>query len=50
MPDVPHLDHGLIGNGSLLALITPSSAVEWLQNSNRKLKERAEREQARAAR
>jgi len=30
MPDVPNLDHGLIGNGSLLALITPSSAVEWL--------------------
>jgi hypothetical protein len=25
-----------------------SSAIEWLQNSNRKLKERAEREQARA--
>jgi hypothetical protein len=24
-----------------------SSAIEWLQNSNRKLKERAEREQAR---
>nr|WP_320133840.1 glycoside hydrolase family 15 protein [uncultured Holophaga sp.] len=24
------LDHGLIGNGSILALIAPTSAVEWL--------------------
>ncbi|HJW73226.1 MAG TPA: glycoside hydrolase family 15 protein [Geothrix sp.] len=30
MPDIPTLDHGLIGNGSLLALVAPSSAMEWL--------------------
>jgi GH15 family glucan-1,4-alpha-glucosidase len=30
MPDQPSLNHGLIGNGSLLALITPTSALEWL--------------------
>jgi len=29
-PGIPSLDHGLIGNGSLLALITPTSAIEWL--------------------
>ncbi len=26
----PTLDHGLIGNGNLLALVSPTSAVEWL--------------------
>ena len=30
MPDLPALNHGLIGNGSLLALVAPSSAMEWL--------------------
>ncbi len=25
-----HLDHGLVGNGSLLALVAPTSAVDWL--------------------
>ena len=30
MPEAPNLDHGLIGNGSLLALIAPTSAMEWL--------------------
>lgn len=30
MPEIPHLNHGIIGNGSLLALISPSSAIEWL--------------------
>lgn len=28
--DVPTLDHGLIGNGNFLALISPTSAIEWL--------------------
>lgn len=27
---VPPLDHGLTGNGRLLALVSPTSAVEWL--------------------
>ena len=30
MATVPTLNHGLIGNGSLLALIAPTSAMEWL--------------------
>lgn len=30
MPPTPNLDHGLIGNGSLLALITPTGAMDWL--------------------
>lgn len=30
MPEIPILNHGIIGNGSLLALISPSSAIEWL--------------------
>jgi GH15 family glucan-1,4-alpha-glucosidase len=30
MPAPPRLDHGLIGNGSLLALISPTGAMEWL--------------------
>jgi GH15 family glucan-1,4-alpha-glucosidase len=30
MPDAPSLNHGLIGNGSLLALVSPTSAMEWL--------------------
>ena len=29
-PEIPKLDHGLIGNGSLLALISPMGAMEWL--------------------
>ncbi len=28
--DVPRLDHGAIGNGRALALVSPTSAVEWL--------------------
>ncbi|MGC4083490.1 MAG: glycoside hydrolase family 15 protein [Vicinamibacterales bacterium] len=28
--DAPRLDHGAIGNGQVLALVAPSSAVEWL--------------------
>lgn len=27
---VDHLDHGLVGNGSLLALVSPTSAVDWM--------------------
>lgn len=27
---VPRLDHGAIGNGRVLALVAPSSAIEWL--------------------
>src|SRR5437763_64955 len=27
---VPALNHGVIGNGRLLALVSPTSAVEWL--------------------
>ncbi len=30
MPAIPNLNHGLIGNGSLLALVSPTSAMEWL--------------------
>ncbi len=30
MTNVPHLNHGLIGNGSLLCLISPTGAMEWL--------------------
>jgi GH15 family glucan-1,4-alpha-glucosidase len=30
MPTVPDLNHGLIGNGSLLALVSPTGAMEWL--------------------
>ncbi|GLH73906.1 glucoamylase [Geothrix limicola] len=30
MPEIPLLNHGLIGNGSLLALVSPTSAIEWL--------------------
>lgn len=26
----PALDHGLIGNGTVLALVSPTAAVEWL--------------------
>ena len=28
--DVPPLDHGVIGNGRVLALVSPTSAIEWL--------------------
>lgn len=28
--DVPHLDHGVIGNCRVLALVAPSSAIDWL--------------------
>ncbi|BDU74309.1 glycoside hydrolase family 15 protein [Mesoterricola silvestris] len=30
MVNIPALNHGLIGNGSLLALVSPTSAMEWL--------------------
>jgi GH15 family glucan-1,4-alpha-glucosidase len=30
MTDAPLLNHGLVGNGSLLALVTPAGAIEWL--------------------
>jgi GH15 family glucan-1,4-alpha-glucosidase len=30
MPLAPTLNHGLIGNGSLLALVSPTGAVDWL--------------------
>lgn len=30
MPEVPRLDHAVIGNGRLLALVAPTSAIEWL--------------------
>lgn len=30
MSSVPKLNHGVIGNGRVLALIAPSSAIEWL--------------------
>src|SRR5512135_3402567 len=26
----PRLDHGMIGNGRVAALVAPSSAIEWL--------------------
>jgi GH15 family glucan-1,4-alpha-glucosidase len=29
-PVTPRLDHGLVGNGSLLALVSPTSAVDWM--------------------
>lgn len=29
-PSPPRLDHGAIGNGRVLALIAPTSAIEWL--------------------
>jgi GH15 family glucan-1,4-alpha-glucosidase len=29
-PRAPALDHGVIGNGRLLALVSPTSAIEWL--------------------
>ncbi|HUQ04596.1 MAG TPA: glycoside hydrolase family 15 protein [Kofleriaceae bacterium] len=28
--DVPVLDHGVIGNGRVLALVSPTSSIEWL--------------------
>lgn len=28
--EVPKLDHGLIGNGNFLALVSPTSAIEWM--------------------
>src|ERR1051326_8499544 len=30
MPPVPPLDHAAIGNGRVLALVAPTSAIEWL--------------------
>jgi GH15 family glucan-1,4-alpha-glucosidase len=30
MPEPPTLSHGLLGNGGLLALVSPTSAMEWL--------------------
>ncbi len=30
MSTAPHLDHGAIGNGRVIALISPDSGVEWL--------------------
>src|SRR5271165_817143 len=27
---IPPLDHGAIGNGRLIALVSPTSAIEWL--------------------
>ena len=30
MPPVPPLDHAAIGNGRVLALVSPTSAIEWL--------------------
>ena len=29
-PGIPGLDHGVIGNGRVLALVSPTSAIEWL--------------------
>jgi len=29
-PPAPRLDHGVIGNGRILALVSPTSAMEWL--------------------
>jgi GH15 family glucan-1,4-alpha-glucosidase len=29
-PSHPRLDHGVIGNGRVLALVAPTSAIEWL--------------------
>ncbi len=28
--DIPHLDHGAIGNGRVLALVAPNTHIEWL--------------------
>lgn len=28
--DVPHLDHAAIGNGRVLGLVSPTSAIDWL--------------------
>src|SRR5690349_10040888 len=30
MSNVPLLDHGVIGNGRVLALVSPTSSIEWL--------------------
>src|SRR5262249_21732533 len=30
LPAPPRLDHGVIGNGRVLALVSPTSAIEWL--------------------
>src|SRR5438132_5113010 len=30
LPAVPRLDHAAIGNGRVLALVSPTSAMEWL--------------------
>ena len=30
MDDAPRLDHGAIGNGRVLALVSPSSRIDWL--------------------
>src|ERR1043166_879579 len=30
LPPVPPLDHAAIGNGRVLALVSPTSAMEWL--------------------
>jgi GH15 family glucan-1,4-alpha-glucosidase len=29
-PDLPPLDHGAIGNGRILALVSPTTRIEWL--------------------
>ena len=29
-PRAPRLDHGMIGNGNVIALIAPTGAMEWL--------------------
>jgi GH15 family glucan-1,4-alpha-glucosidase len=29
-PHIPPLDHGAVGNGRIIALVSPTSAVEWL--------------------
>jgi len=29
-PDIPVLDHGVIGNGRVLALISPTTSIDWL--------------------
>ena len=29
-PQIPPLDHGAVGNGRLIALVSPTSAIEWL--------------------
>jgi GH15 family glucan-1,4-alpha-glucosidase len=30
MADLPRLDHGAIGNGRVLALVSPTTSIEWL--------------------